>query len=564
MPKSSENRSNFSAATAMPLHAQLRQHITFLVFFVALVFVTIDLIFVPGFTPGSLPFYCILLLSALTGFWLNRIKYYTAASIVILIAINIVTVAFATVSPGVLTLFIPIAVCALVLINRKYSWLRWGFVTLSFVLFNVCYFAPLNLLVTDSINSDVHTVVFFVCITSSIISTTYIIHYFLQITYRSGDSIQANTKQLAQLADDLKKSSARFEMVLQGSRAGIYEWNIKTNSFYVSPEWKSILGFSEDDMQEFKIEDLAELTHPDDRERLEKGIYEHFATHEPFQNESRRRHKNGSYRWIFDSGLSRTDEHGTIEVIVGSIIDITDRKNAELQVLDQNEILKKANQDLDRFVYSASHDLRSPLTSVLGLLSIAEHATTMEEIQTYHSMMRERIQKLDSFVTEVLEYSRNNQQEIVKTPVSLGALISEIVDGLRFSEESSVITITHHVNEDLVIETDSSRLKIILNNLIGNSIKYCDRAKENPFIKIHSTLDDNGFCRIGVEDNGVGIEHKHQEKVFDMFYRATQQSKGSGLGLYITKEMVEKLGGKITMTSTPGEGTHLSVFLPVR
>lgn len=564
MQKSSENRSQFSAVTAIPRHVAVRQYIAILVFIVGIAFMIIDLLFVPGLIPGSLPFYAGLLFSALAGFWLNRKQHYTLSSIIILVGINTATVVFASSSKGVILLFIPNAVGALLLINYKSPLLRWGFVALSYALFTLSYFVDFDILTAENMNKDFHSVVFFACATVAIFSILYIVHFFLQVNFKAGKSLQENAQQLTRLTTDLKKSKVRFEMVIQGSRAGIYEWNVKTNTIYVSPEWKNILGFSEDDMQDLKIEDLTELTHPDDREQLKKGLNQHFATHEPFQNESRRRHKNGSYRWIFDSGLSRTDEHGNIEVIVGSIIDITDRKHTELQVLDQNELLKKANQDLDRFVYSASHDLRSPLSSVLGLLSIAEHTSSVDEIRTYHAMMRDRIQKLDSFVTEVLDYSRNNRQEIVKTPVSLAALIGEIVESLRFSEESSVIAITHHVHKDLVIETDSARLKIILNNLIGNSIKYCDRSKENPFIKIHSTLDDNGYCHIGVEDNGVGIDHPHQEKVFNMFYRATQQSKGSGLGLYITKEMVEKLGGKISMTSSPGKGTHLSVFLPVR
>lgn len=544
-------------------HVVLRHRIAILVFFAGIIFILVDLVYIPGLIPNSAPFYAGLLVCALVGLWLNKRKRYILSSIILLVSVNLSTLIFASSSKGVMLLFIPSAIGALVLIDQRHPILRWGFLVFSYLLFALNYFFDLAILPSESQDKEFHSTVFFIAATSALMAIILIVHFFIQVNKSSEFLLQESNQRLQKLANELQQSQKRFELVIQGSRAGIYEWNIKSNTFYVSPEWKKILGFSEEDMQDFTIQHLADLTHPEDRERLEKGIYEHFATHEPFQNESRRRHKNGSYRWIFDSGLSTIDEKGNIATIIGSIIDITDRKQAELQVLDQNELLKKANHDLDRFVYSASHDLRSPLSSVLGLLSIAEHTSNLDELRTYHNLMRDRVKKLDSFVTEVLDYSRNNRQEIVKTPVSLAAIIGEVVESLRFAEESSVITITHSVHEDLVIETDSARLKIILNNLIGNSIKYHDPKKEKPFININTELKD-GYCTIGIQDNGIGIDCEHQEKVFDMFYRATQQSKGSGLGLYITKEILEKLGGKIMMTSVPREGTQVLVALPVQ
>lgn len=178
-------------------------------------------------------------------------------------------------------------------------------------------------------------------------------------------------------------------------------------------------------------------------------------------------------------------------------------------------------------------------------------------------MMRERVHKLDSFISEVLSYTRNSKMELVKESVSLATLVNEVVDTLKFADDGLKISITQQVANNLIIETDPSRLKVVLNNLIGNSIKYSDPRKANPFISINSTLDTE-TCIINIEDNGIGIGPEHQEKVFDMFYRATQSSKGSGLGLYMTKEIVEKLGGNVSVSSVLGKGTRFQVSLPIK
>jgi signal transduction histidine kinase len=216
---------------------------------------------------------------------------------------------------------------------------------------------------------------------------------------------------------------------------------------------------------------------------------------------------------------------------------------------------------LDRLVHNASHDLRSPLSSVLGLLTIAEHAVSKDEIYAYHGMIRERVKKLDNFVTEVLAYSRNSNHEVVKAQVSLAQLVTEIVDELKYADAKVVIDISAAIAADHTIVSDHTRLKTVLGNLIGNSIKYSDPRKEQPLIKVETQVDQD-TCIIAVHDNGIGIASVHQDKVFEMFYRATENSSGSGLGLFITKEIVEKLGGRIEMRSTPRVGTSVFVRLP--
>lgn len=231
-------------------------------------------------------------------------------------------------------------------------------------------------------------------------------------------------------------------------------------------------------------------------------------------------------------------------------------------LVQQNEQLEKVNQELDRFVYSVSHDLRSPLSSILGLTNLAKRANTHEERQEYLSMIEGRIKVQDQFIHDIMEYSRNVRTHVSITEVNVTQLIREVNDGLRFVDGASRITfqIPH---EEVVVRSDLHRLNVILSNLIGNAIKYHDLQKEGPYVKIDVKLDED-YLWLEIADNGHGIDFEHQTKVFDMFYRATELSKGSGLGLYIVKEAIAKLGGSIELNSVPREGTRFRVSLPTK
>lgn len=519
-----------------------------------------DLFHIRGLMAGGIPFYALLFGGIGLALYLNRAGHYTASSCVALVTLNAVIFAFSMATNGLLPLFIPVGVGALVIIPFAYTGLRWGFVVLSYALFCVSLFTDLEIFPSD-VDASGESVLLFVSATTAIVCLVVILQFYMSLTRATESRLQGQRQQLLQLTDDLQRSQERFRLVIKGSHAGIYEWNVRTNTLYISNEWKQILGYAPHELRDFKIEDLSHLMHPDDLPDLHRKMKEHFGEQTPFQNESRRRHKNGGYRWIYDSGLSKLDANGNIEVVVGSIIDITERKSAELLMANQNEWLKKTNQELDRLVHNASHDLRSPLSSVLGLLTIAEHAGSKDEIYAYHGMIRDRVRKLDNFVTEVLAYSRNSNHEVIKAPVVLPALINEIVDELRYADDKVAIDISGAVSSNHTVVTDHSRLKTVLSNLIGNSIKYCDAQKEKRFIKVNTLAEKDAYT-IVVQDNGIGIAPEHRDKVFEMFYRATENSSGSGLGLFITKEIVEKLGGTIVMDSTPKVGTTVYVTLP--
>jgi signal transduction histidine kinase len=238
------------------------------------------------------------------------------------------------------------------------------------------------------------------------------------------------------------------------------------------------------------------------------------------------------------------------------------RKEAEKALRSQNEKLIKANSELDSFVYSVSHNLRSPLASVLGLLNLAnkENNDPDNVFGKYFAMMEHSIHKLDDTLKEILDYSRNNRIEVAKDEIDIGNLIWKCFSELQYLEVGDIKKkVTAKGNGVLI--SDAHRLSIILNNIISNAIKYRDTNKDWAEINIDVDTTDE-HTTIYCQDNGIGIDKQYLPRVFEMFYRATEYSDGAGLGLYIAKETVEKLEGTITIKSEMGKGTTIIISVP--
>lgn len=226
----------------------------------------------------------------------------------------------------------------------------------------------------------------------------------------------------------------------------------------------------------------------------------------------------------------------------------------------KNENLTLANKELDRFVYSASHDLRSPLTSLKGLVQIAKEEEDLEQIKYYFELMDQTISKQDQFIKDIIDYSRNKRTGKTLELVNLNQLIDDIIQQYGYNENTKTIQIEKNLEIDQIY-SDALRLKIIFNNLISNAIKYGDPEKEKKKIEI-KIFKENDFYKIVIKDNGIGIEEEILPRIFEMFF-GTNNNIGSGLGLYITKEAVQVLGGTISASSQIKKETILTITLPI-
>jgi len=225
----------------------------------------------------------------------------------------------------------------------------------------------------------------------------------------------------------------------------------------------------------------------------------------------------------------------------------------------KNENLILVNHELDRFVYSASHDLRSPITSLKGLIEITQLEDDVTQIKNYLSLMYQSLAKQDQFLSDIIDYSKNKRIQIIMEPVSLQNLFNESISQLMHIENANRITFRQELLVDQ-IQSDSLRLKIIISNLLSNAIKYADNTKQEMFISIKTYIQE-GFNKIEVADNGIGINDEFKDYIFEMYY-GTNKNKGSGLGLYIVKEAVENIKGNISVFSESKIGSKFIVAIP--
>lgn len=260
----------------------------------------------------------------------------------------------------------------------------------------------------------------------------------------------------------------------------------------------------------------------------------------------------------------------TLLPLVSIVIIQSNQKSAKeilkinLQLQERNDELSKINEELDQFAHRVSHDLRSPLNSVRGILSILEDVKNEEELKLYHHLMRKSIDKLDDFIRDVLDHSLNNRLEVVFEEIDLGELLYHIFEQLKYEAIEKNILINFEIAPNArVFECDERRLKIIFHNLIANAIRYADTQKDKSFIDLKANIEAQNATFI-LKDNGLGIDKEHIEKVFDMFYRANNTSVGTGLGLYLVKECVDKLNGNIQLESETGIGTTFYINFPIK
>lgn len=229
----------------------------------------------------------------------------------------------------------------------------------------------------------------------------------------------------------------------------------------------------------------------------------------------------------------------------------------EIEVKNENLVL--VNHELDRFVYSASHDLRSPITSLKGLIEITQSEENVCQIREYLKLMYTSLARQDQFISDIIDYSKNKRKQIIMEPVSLRELFDEAIAQLMHFENANQIAITKELLVD-EIESDSLRLKIIISNLLSNAIKYADNSKQEMVISIKTYIVD-GLNKIEISDNGIGIKDEFKEHIFEMYF-GTNKNKGSGLGLYIVKEAVENIRGNIYMSSENNIGSKFIVTIP--
>lgn len=258
---------------------------------------------------------------------------------------------------------------------------------------------------------------------------------------------------------------------------------------------------------------------------------------------------SGQQRWL----ILHCRYFQTQDFVEGILLDITDQKSQLVE-------LERVNHELDQFIYHASHDLRSPLTTMLGLTQLIRIDQSKESLQQYNQLLQDRIHHMDKLLRDLVFVVNNNKTPVEASPVWFR---NDLASTLQEFDVSANVRISFTIDQHEAFYTDHSRLLTVMRNVIVNAIRYSNQNIPCPHLFI-SVVASNDRATLVFEDNGIGIAEEFQHRVFDMFFRASANSEGSGLGLFIARGMIEKMGGTIKVSSVFGEGSTFTVELPGR
>jgi signal transduction histidine kinase len=287
----------------------------------------------------------------------------------------------------------------------------------------------------------------------------------------------------------------------------------------------------------------------------------------------RLRRRDGRYRWAIDAGQPRFSASGKYEGIVGTVIDIHERQLAEqgLQRLTRqlsaaNQRLTRTNTDLDNFIYTASHDLKAPITNIEGLLDALQFQLPAQVQQTYEvvpllAMMHDsiiRFQRTLDYLSDVTKLQLEYDQ--LPTTVPLAPLVEDVCLDLQPFIQQMQAQVEVDLTACSSIAFSPKNLRSVVYNLLSNALKY-RHPDRTPLVRIRCRQEPE-YTVLLVEDNGLGLEADQQAKLFTMFRRFHNHVEGSGLGLYMVKRSVENAGGRVEVQSELHIGSTFSVFFP--
>ena len=348
-----------------------------------------------------------------------------------------------------------------------------------------------------------------------------------------------------------RKTELLFSELFNSAPMAIVLLDSKGNVDRMNGGFEQMFGFT---ISELKGKSLNEFIVPPNLEAEGNDLNSVISGDQVVRLETIRLRRDDECLSVIIYGVPIHLEDETIGIF-GVYVDITAQKMIE-------EELKVRNTELDNFVYKVSHDLRAPLSSVLGLVNLAQHPNNQDDLKGYMKIIGDRITQLDHFISDVLSHSKNLKLDIKNNLIRFDEIVNNAFHNLSYMDGADLISKDVQV-AGIDFYSDLWRVEEIFRNLISNAIKYRKANNPKPEIRIRIAIEQNEAI-ISFRDNGIGITKQNLNKVFDMFYRASEQSGGSGLGLYIVKNAVEKLGGRVSVGSEPDLYTIFEIVLPNR
>lgn len=255
------------------------------------------------------------------------------------------------------------------------------------------------------------------------------------------------------------------------------------------------------------------------------------------------------------------DKPWNIEQIKNSIKNAADIYFMRRELKDKNEKLKKLHSEMNQFVYSLSHELRGPLMSISGVSKLAKMELNDSNAIEYFEMIDTATGKLDDFIYKMLDFYRSTKIDNKIVGIDFKDVVTQQLDVYKEKIDIGHVKVAIEINQEHKFYSDDSKIRVIINNLFSNAVQFQRAEQRDKSISLRIDVGE-AEATISLEDNGIGIEEKHLSDVFNLFSRATQKNVGTGLGLYMVKEAVEQIGGRIDLKSVFGESTIFKVTLP--
>lgn len=373
-------------------------------------------------------------------------------------------------------------------------------------------------------------------------------------------SISDINRQMQGKTQELALSEERYELVVRGLSVGIWDWNISGNRLYCSPQFRNIMSFSGEELEN-PYAKWESCLHPEDRQRTLDMLTNHLKQKEPYDVEYRLLRKDNSYVWIHAMGQAVWDIKGNPIRMVGSVEDISWRKKAEEEREKMIAKLTESNSDLERFAYICSHDLQEPLRMIYSFTKLLEKHlgdSLDEQGVRYMHYITGGAAQARQLINDVLNYARVGHETELLTNIESESILANVLGDLSTSIEETGADITHDALP--VVYMQPTHLRQLLQNLIGNALKFCTGA---PHIHV-GVKEDGMFWCFSVRDNGIGIPQEHMHKIFSIFQRLHERDSypGTGIGLALCKKIVQKYGGNIWVESESGKGSTFFFTLP--
>ena len=365
------------------------------------------------------------------------------------------------------------------------------------------------------------------------------------------------------ITEKIRFENFKFKFALKVSNIGIWDYDATSNKTNFSEESSKILGFNSNEIKG-NSEFWNDLVHPDDKEKYFADFTAHLEGKESlYQNISRVKNKNGEYRWILDKGrIFEWTEDKKAKRVIGVHVDITESKNKEEQISESVDLITRQNKKLKNFAHIATHNLKEHSANFESLMNFYDEANTQEEkddlithLKTVSDSLKNTIDNLKEIVS--INSSKNYEASLINPK----EFIDKSIDNLILEATNTNARISNKIDTKLELNFSKAYFESITQNLLTNALKYAHPSRYPEIMVGSYETADSIFLTF--KDNGIGIDlNTHQDNVFGLYQTFHNNKDSEGVGLYITKNQMESVGGKITIESEINKGSTFTLEFP--